>query len=110
MAKYYVEYWMSEGTSTDYKGTLEEISGAFGSSGFTANYVSSTSNANGQFAVSAELSSHIKAGFNSFVIQTADSIPAWQGNTTDGTAYQSNAYIRTGYGRAILYVTGYIAP
>nr|DAY86009.1 MAG TPA: protein of unknown function (DUF5048) [Caudoviricetes sp.] len=110
MAKYYVEYWMSEGTSTDYKGTLEEISGAFGSGGFTANYVSSTSNANGQIAVSTELSSQIKAGFNSFVIQTADSIPAWQGNTTDGTAYQSNAYIRTGYGRAILYVTGYMAP
>lgn len=110
MAKYYVEYWMSEGTSTDYKGTLEEVSGAFGSGGFTANYVSSASNANGQIAVSAELSSQIKAGFNSFVIETADSIPAWQGNTTDGTAYQSNAYIRTGYGRAILYVTGYMAP
>lgn len=110
MAKYYVEYWMSEGTSTDYKGTLEEISGAFGSGGFTANYVSSATNANGQIAVSAELSSQIKSGFNSFVIQTADSIPAWQGNTTDGTAYQSNAYVRTGYGRAILYVTGYMAP
>lgn len=80
--------------STEY----EEISNAFGSSGFTANSASDTSHKSQQIE-SIDISSQLKAGLNKLRIKSADTSP-----TTVRVAEQKSGYIY-----ALLRVEGFMS-
>lgn len=80
--------------STEY----EEISNAFGSSGFTANSASSTSHKSQQVE-SIDISSSLKSGLNKLRIKSADTVP-----TTVRVAEQKSGYIY-----ALLRIEGYMS-
>lgn len=83
-------------------GTLQEISGSFGSNGFTANSASDSSHST-QVVYSSDIKDALTAGWNRIVLQSADTMPY-------NSDFEQNAVLcsqKTGSAIAILNVFGY---
>ena len=103
--------------STEYYGSefweeeayyLQEISGAFGSNGYTPS-VPSASSLKLETKTTTDISKDLKTGLNEFVIQTANSIPSYiDGGLDLGYPNWLNVMKQTGGARAILFVYGYM--
>lgn len=81
---------------------LNEITGAFGSNGFTAN-APSTNNHVVQTATSIDVKDSLETGNNTLVIQTDATTPAF---SDDGICKEG--WIRTGQAQAVLNIVGYM--